>query len=67
MESGARVGHRIPRSNTRNMDRAETPHVVIMEAFAHAVRNKVEAAYARSDLFEKRRALMESWSQYLAA
>ena len=40
------------------MDRAETPH---------AVKNKVEAAYARSDLFEKRRALMQSWSQYLAA
>ena len=33
----------------------------------HAVRNQAEAAYARSDLFEKRRALMESWSQYLAA
>ena len=49
------------------MDRAETPHAVIMEVFAHAVRNKVEAAYPRSGLFEKRRALMESWSQYLAA
>ena len=36
-------------------------------ALAHAVRNKAEAAYARSDLFEKRRALMESWSQFLAA
>ena len=36
-------------------------------ALAHAVRNKAEAAYARSDLFEKRRALMESWSEYLVA
>ena len=36
-------------------------------ALGHMVRNKAEAAYARSDLFEKRRALMESWSQYLAA
>ena len=36
-------------------------------ALAHVVRNKAEAAYARSDLFEKRRALMESWAQYLAA
>ena len=35
-------------------------------ALAHVVKNKAEAAYARSDLFEKRRALMESWSQYLA-
>ena len=25
----------------------------------------VEQAYARSDLFEKRRALMESWARYL--
>ena len=29
-------------------------------------RTKPEAAYARSDLFEKRRALMESWAAYLA-
>ena len=36
-------------------------------ALAHVVRNKAEATYARSDLFEKRRALMESWSEYLAA
>ena len=36
-------------------------------ALAHVVRNKAEAAYARSDLFEKRRALMESWAGYLAA
>ena len=38
-------------------------------ALAHVVRNKAEAAYARSDLFGKRRALMESWSrsEYLAA
>ena len=35
-------------------------------ALAHAIRNKAEAAYARSDLFEKRRALMEAWSGYLA-
>ena len=34
---------------------------------AHVIRNKAEAACARSDLFEKRRALMESWSEYLAA
>lgn len=35
-------------------------------ALAHVVRNKAETAYARSDLFDKRRALMESWAQYLA-
>ena len=36
-------------------------------ALAHAVKNKAEAAYVRSDLSEKRRALMESWSDYIAA
>ena len=36
-------------------------------ALAHTIRNKVEAAYARSDLFEQRRALMVSWSEYLAS
>jgi integrase len=31
-------------------------------ALAHAVRNKVEAAYARGTLFERRRDVMEAWS-----
>ena len=31
-------------------------------ALVQAVRNKAEAAYTRSDLLEKRRALMELWS-----
>ena len=35
-------------------------------ALAHTVRNQVEAAYNRTDLFEKRRALMERWARYLA-
>ena len=32
---------------------------------AHAVRNQVEAAYARSDLLERRRVVMEEWAGYL--
>ena len=35
-------------------------------ALAHTIKNKAEAAYARSDLFEKRRALIESWAAYLS-
>jgi hypothetical protein len=31
------------------------------------VTNKVEAAYRRGDLFEKRRKLMEAWAAYCAA
>ena len=47
-------------------ERTHTPHAVMEAALAHVVKNKAEVAYARSDLFEKRRALMESWSDYLA-
>lgn len=34
-------------------------------ALAHAVQNQTEAAYRRSDLFEKRRDLMMQWGKYL--
>ncbi len=37
------------------------PREIIEAAMAHAVPDKVEAAYQRSDLVEKRRALMEEW------
>ena len=33
-------------------------------ALAHAISNGVEAAYRRGDLFEKRRRLMEEWSNF---
>ena len=36
-------------------------------ALAHSIGNKVEAAYRRTDLFEKRRALMSRWSDFLAS
>ena len=36
-------------------------------ALAHVIQNKAEAAYARSDVFEKRRKMMESWAGYLEA
>lgn len=44
----------------------DAPHAVMEAALAHVVKNKAEAAYARSDLFERRRALMNDWSSYLA-
>jgi integrase len=43
------------------------PSEVIEMALAHAVGDKVEAAYRRGDLFEKRRRLMEAWAAYCAA
>ena len=41
------------------------PREVIEAALAHVVQNKVEAAYARSDLFERRRLLMDDWAAYV--
>ena len=47
-------------------ERTDAPHAVMEAALAHTVRNQVEAAYARSDLFERRRVLMKQWAEYLA-
>ena len=41
------------------------PRDVIESALAHVVTNRTEAAYARSDLFERRRRLMNEWAAYL--
>ena len=56
------------RSTFRDWAGEETDHPreVIEAALAHVVRNRVEAAYARSDLFERRRVLMDDWARYLA-
>ena len=56
------------RSSFRDWAGEETDHPreVIEAALAHVVRNRVEAAYARSDLFERRRVVMDDWARYLA-
>jgi len=41
------------------------PREVIEAALAHRLKDKAEAAYARGDLFQKRRALMQSWADYV--
>lgn len=46
-------------------EQTNTAHEVAERALAHKTTNKVEAAYARSDLFEKRRKLMDGWASYL--
>ena len=55
------------RSSFRDWAAEETDHPreVIEAALAHVIQNKVEAAYARSDLFERRRRLMDDWAAYL--
>jgi integrase len=40
---------------------------VIEMALAHTIGNKVEAAYRRGDLFEKRCRLMDAWADYCAS
>ncbi len=46
-------------------EKTDHPREVIEAALAHVVQNKVEAAYARSDLFDRRRLLMDDWAEYL--
>ena len=55
------------RSSFRDWAAEETDHPreVIEAALAHVVQNKVEAAYARSDLFDRRRRLMDDWASAL--
>jgi len=42
------------------------PREVAEAALAHKLGDAAEQAYARSDLFEKRRKMMEAWAAYLA-
>lgn len=45
-------------------ERTHYPREVCELALAHDERSQTEAAYSRSDLFEKRRALMTDWAAY---
>jgi integrase len=44
-------------------ERTDYPGEMAELALAHAVANKVEAAYRRGDMFEKRRAMMTDWAK----
>ena len=46
-------------------ERSGAPAVVAELALAHVEKDKTVAAYARSDLFERRRRLMAEWADYL--
>lgn len=45
---------------------AKAPREVAEACLAHRVGNAVELAYARSDLLDRRRALLERWSGYVS-
>ncbi|WP_374435330.1 tyrosine-type recombinase/integrase [Inhella sp.] len=47
-------------------ERTNYPREVAEMALAHTIGDKVEAAYRRGDLFEKRRRMMEDWAAFLA-
>ena len=46
-------------------EQTHTPDAVMEAALEYTVKNRAEATYARSDLFEKQRALTECWASYL--
>ena len=47
-------------------ERTNYPHELAEMALGHAIGNKVEAAYRRGDLFEKRCRMMNDWAIYTA-
>ena len=52
---------------TWTMEQTDTPWAVGEAALAHQLGGSVEQAYARSDLFERRRMLMQEWADYVAS
>jgi integrase len=54
------------RSSFRDWASEMTKHEpsVVEKALAHTIDSKVEAAYRRGDLFEKRRRLMNDWAEF---
>lgn len=47
-------------------ERTNHPREIKEVALAHAIGGATEAAYARGDLLEKRRELMQAWAAFLA-
>ncbi len=45
-------------------EQTDFPREVAEMALAHAIGNKVEAAYRRGDLFDKRKQLMQDWATF---
>ena len=47
-------------------EETDHPRKVVEAALAHVVQDKVEAAYRRTDLYERRRRLMDQWARYIS-
>ena len=52
---------------TWTLEQTDAPWAVAEAALAHALGGQEVQAYARGDLFERRRVLMEEWSDYIGA
>ena len=50
---------------TWTMEQTDTPWAVGEAALTHQLGGSVEQAYAQSDLFDRRRTLMQQWADYL--
>ena len=50
---------------TWTQEQTNYPREVAEKQLAHSLSNKAEAAYARSELIDKRRSLLETWVSYL--
>jgi hypothetical protein len=48
-------------------ERTNVPRAVCEAALAHTLRDKTEAAYHRTDLFDRRRELMDTWAKFATA
>lgn len=48
-------------------ERTIYPRELAEQALAHTIENKVEAAYRRSDVLEKRRIMMSEWGSFLSS
>jgi len=51
---------------TWTQEKTNYPREIAEAALAHSLRDKAEAAYARSDLLEKRAEMMEAWAQFIS-
>ena len=47
-----------------SVEKTDFPREVTERAMAHVVGDKTEAAYLRSDVFQKRRKLMDRWANF---
>ena len=65
LDAGGAVPHGF-RSTFKDwtLEQTSFPWAVVETALAHTLGSATEAAYARSDLFERRRELMEAWGRH---